>query len=371
MHGITRIDPTTGASRTLSRGGLDVVDHYDWADARTLRWRSRSPSDPPFRDTRLTYVLEYTYTNVLQPKGGGEYELDHDFAFAERPGTIRRFTLDLTLDPVWIPRGPVPTGVVAVDLAPGRGYVTRLGLGFRGEGSPAGVDVWGPRVAVAAWTALFVLPPLVLGNAWWRERRAGRLDPLPATSREWLEQNVLSVPAEVIGAAWDEQVGAPFRLLSRSQTKPGAERGAGGDEVARDAHQPVGQVGPAGEPPRHGVRQRRPGHHALQQAVEAELVAGGLVARAGRIRAGPGGRARSAAVGDLRRQLRAAQGQGHALAGEGIVEAGRVAHQRARPGPRRGAPPGPGGRWRAAARSGVRRAPAARRAAASGASVAR
>jgi hypothetical protein len=186
LHGITRIDPATGASRSLSRGGLDVVDQYDWADANTLRWRSRSPSDPPFRDTRLTYVLEYTYTNVLQPRGGDHYELDHDFVFAQRPGTIRRLTLDLTLDPAWIPRGPVPTGVVAVDLPPGRGYVARLGLDFRGEGSPAGVEVWGPRVAAAVWPALFVLPALVLANAWWRERRAGRLDPLPPASREWL-----------------------------------------------------------------------------------------------------------------------------------------------------------------------------------------
>ena len=229
LHGITRIDPATGAAMPLTRGALDVVDQYDFTDANALRWRSRSPSDPPYRDTRLTYVLDYTYANVLQPRGGNRYELDHDFAFAQRPGTIRRFTLDLTLDPVWIPRGPLPTGIVAVDLAPGRGYVARLDLDFRGEGVPAGVDVWGPRVAMAASTAFSVLPLLVLANGWWRERRAGRLHALPAASRGWLEENILSVPAEVIGAAWDEKVGAPevAAVIARLQAEGGLETRVG------------------------------------------------------------------------------------------------------------------------------------------------
>jgi len=109
LHGVARVDPSTGEAVPLRRGGLHAVDHFDWTDATTLRWRSRLPTDPPFRDARLTYVLDYTCVNVLQPRGGDRYELDHDFLFADRPGVIRRFTLTLTLHPDWKPLGPVAT----------------------------------------------------------------------------------------------------------------------------------------------------------------------------------------------------------------------------------------------------------------------
>ena len=229
LHRLARREAETGTTWPLVRGDLSVVDRYDWADARTLRWRSRAPSDPPFRNTRLTYVLEYTYTNVLQPRGGNEYELAHDFAFADRSGVIRRFTLDLDLDLAWASRGPRPTGVVLENLLPGRDYVARLALEYRGGGRPAGVDHWGPRVAQGAVAALLLAPLVVLGNAWRRERHAGRLDPLPAASREWLEHNVLSAPAEVIGAAWDEQVGAPevAAVIARMQGEGKLESSVG------------------------------------------------------------------------------------------------------------------------------------------------
>jgi uncharacterized membrane protein YgcG len=209
LHRLARREVETGTTWPLVRGDLSTVDRYDWADARTLRWRSRLPSDPVFQNTRLTYVLEYTYTNILQPRSGDEYALEHDFAFADRVGNIRRFTLDLDLDPAWASRGPVPKGVVVDNLVPGRSYVSRLALEYRGTGRPAGVDLWAPRVAAGTWAALVVFPLLFLTAAWWRERRVGRLDPLPVATRELLEQDVLSVRAEVIGAAWDEQVGAP------------------------------------------------------------------------------------------------------------------------------------------------------------------
>jgi Predicted membrane protein (DUF2207) len=209
LHRLARREVETGTTWPLVRGDLSIVDRYDWVDAGTLRWRSRLPSDPVFRNTRFTYILEYTYTNILHPRSGDEYALEHDFAFADRLGVIRRFTLDLELDPAWVPRGPVPNGVVVDDLVPGQGYVARLALEYRGAGPPAGVDFWGPRVAGWTRAALVGLPLLVLAAAWWRERRVGRFDPLPVVTRKLLEQDVLSVPAEVIGAAWDEQVDAP------------------------------------------------------------------------------------------------------------------------------------------------------------------
>jgi hypothetical protein len=83
--------------RTLSR-----VDDYAWTDARTLRWRSRLLTDPPFNRTAMTYVLRYQLSRVLV-RHGDDYRLDHDFAFPDRAGTIDRFNLRLTLDSAWQP----------------------------------------------------------------------------------------------------------------------------------------------------------------------------------------------------------------------------------------------------------------------------
>jgi uncharacterized membrane protein YgcG len=211
LHRLTRQDAATGATVVVVPGDLGTVDRYDWIDRNTLRWRSRLPSDPPFRGTKLVYVLTYTYANILRPSGGRTYVLDHDFAFGDRPGAIRRFSLDLALDPIWSARGPVPTGVVEENLSPGSSVVWKLALVYGGSGRPAGVEVWGRRVATASWAALLGLPPLVLAALWRREKRLGRLDPVTRemASRQWFEQNVLPHPPEVIGAAWDESVGAP------------------------------------------------------------------------------------------------------------------------------------------------------------------
>ena len=209
LHRLARVDES-GTSWPLARGGLGTVDNYDWVSATTLRWRSRLPSDPAFRDARLTYVLEYTYSNILQPTTGGGFVLDHEFAFADRTGVIRRFSLDLELDPAWKSRAPVPTDVVLSNLVPGRTYAVKLDLAYTGAGRPAGVDldVWRPWMEWGAFWGLAVVPLLALGYALWREWKAGRFEPLPVVSRDWIETNVLPHRPEVIGAAWDEVVGA-------------------------------------------------------------------------------------------------------------------------------------------------------------------
>jgi hypothetical protein len=79
LERVSRLDPG-GAARPLAEGSLDAVDRFAWADARTLRWRSRAPGDPPFRATEIGYLLEYTVANVLVDEGEGRYRLAHDFA---------------------------------------------------------------------------------------------------------------------------------------------------------------------------------------------------------------------------------------------------------------------------------------------------
>src|SRR5262245_24051283 len=61
-----RMDAQTGALlRLRETSPPNNVDQFTWTNSRTLRWRSRLPSDPPFANTRLVYVLHYTLSGIL------------------------------------------------------------------------------------------------------------------------------------------------------------------------------------------------------------------------------------------------------------------------------------------------------------------
>lgn len=214
LLGVRRIDSATGAAIPLSRGDLDLVDHYDFTDATTLRWRSRRPSDPPFRSTTLVYEIDYVLSNVLT-RTGPIYLLDHDFAFPDRDGVIETFSLNLKVDPAWSAAGDTtfPVSLTRTNLKPGQSVVLTL---------PLHREVAAPPAAVHAPTsAVWLLLPIVtlLGFAGWRVRRYvrheqanGRFEPLkPAQEIDpaWLAEYVLSSPPELVGARWDHKTGAP------------------------------------------------------------------------------------------------------------------------------------------------------------------
>jgi hypothetical protein len=105
--GLERVDAATGARHALQKTLVpDDVDEFSWADARTLRWRSRLPSDQPFANTPLTYVLHYKLSGILL-KDEERYQLDHDFAFPDR-----------VVDRALLSRSCSRSGVAAVDRAP-------------------------------------------------------------------------------------------------------------------------------------------------------------------------------------------------------------------------------------------------------------
>jgi hypothetical protein len=55
-----RLDAASGQRVALNEDrNLDDVDEYAFTDSRTLRWRSRLPSDRPFSNTRITYAVHY------------------------------------------------------------------------------------------------------------------------------------------------------------------------------------------------------------------------------------------------------------------------------------------------------------------------
>lgn len=213
VHGIRRIDPSTGTVIDLPKGNLDRKDHYELIDSRTLRWRSRLPSEPPFRHQEIRYAIRYTLSNILIPHDSGLFTLDHDFAFTDRDGVIERFALELELDPAWQPVRSAPLTVAAGPLPPGRGYSMTLFLRHTGSGWPAGVYRGTARPVRVFWIAIIGLGCLSAGALYvGREKKSGRFAPLTPTEQideAWLQEHLFRLLPEVAGAAWDEVTAAP------------------------------------------------------------------------------------------------------------------------------------------------------------------
>jgi len=207
--GLQRIDAKTGSLQALQETAVpNNVDEFTWTDRRTLRWRSRLPSDQPFANTQLTYVLHYKLSGILL-KEDEQYRIDHDFAFPDRPGPIERFTLNLDLDSVWQPLASYQNRYSAGPLEPGESFVVNIPLRFSGSVAPTGLETRRPAeivVAVMALVGIFALLVLVFLM---RERSLGRLAPVDpiGVDSAWIENNILTYPAEVVGAAWDGRIG--------------------------------------------------------------------------------------------------------------------------------------------------------------------
>lgn len=213
LRGVSRIDPDTGAAKPLGEGDLSRVNQYDWEDSSTLRWRSRQPSDPPFENTAITYVLDYTISGILVEQGD-LYRFRHDFAFPDRAGVIEKFVLDLEIDPAWRPEEAVPAHLEKRDLAPGESVIVGADLGLAPGAKPAvGVH----RAAPASLRyLLFAVALGVMTTLYFslrkREAAYGRYDPLPPVpewDEAWLREHLFSLKPEQIGALWDRRVGPP------------------------------------------------------------------------------------------------------------------------------------------------------------------
>jgi len=240
---MVRIDDD-GEEHAMARGDLDVVDHWQWVSSGTLRWRARSPEDPPFAHTTRIYRIEGRYVGILLGSGPS-YVLDHDFAFTNRDGVIDRLVVHLALDPAWRVADGTPLDFEAGPLPPGSGYVVRLDLDYVGNGEPGQATVhrlgWSWTLGGLALLWLFALWRWRVWSA--RDRAVGRFEPLPppaAIDRAWLEEKIFSVPPEVVGAAWDRRVGPAevaamlARLVQQGKIESSIERRKhwfGGEDV--------------------------------------------------------------------------------------------------------------------------------------------
>jgi len=185
---------------------LDDVDDYAFTDDATLRWRSRLPGDAPFEGTSRTYVIRYQLSNILL-QNGDDYTLDHDFLFPDRQGVITRASVALTLDPAWQPQAAVQRRYTADQVPPGQGLVVRIPLRYTGAGVPVANATNLPDGIVRALWALLLIPIVVVGWVFARERWYGRFAPLHAQVDEaWIREHILTHPAEVVAAAWDNEI---------------------------------------------------------------------------------------------------------------------------------------------------------------------
>lgn len=205
--GMNRAGPDGWVPMTQD-SSLDDVDDYGWSGDDTIRWRSRLPSDPPFASTTIRYQLLYELSGILL-KDDEQYRLDHDFAFPDREGVITQFELRLTFDPAWTPQSDVRPVYAAGPLADGTSFVLDIPLGFSGDTLPSARDVRRPR-EIALGVPL-ILGVLLLSTAWFfaREYWYGRFAPLATgIDAAWLDEHIFRHPAEVVAAAWDENVGS-------------------------------------------------------------------------------------------------------------------------------------------------------------------
>lgn len=218
-------------ARPLAAGSPSslALDEYALFDGRTLRWRSRRPSDPPFRNQRIDYEIAYALTGVVYREGDA-FILDHNFLFPEREGTIGSFSLDLEIDPAWAAEEPLSMPVSSGPLQPGESYVVTLRMSRVGDGSMPFVhdhlpreelgEEWPPVASAVLRTPPATLPwrlgslGAILAITWlaWgrftmRERELGRYEALPEISRSWLDLNLFKHRPEVVGAAWDGGIG--------------------------------------------------------------------------------------------------------------------------------------------------------------------
>jgi hypothetical protein len=207
FEGMSRWTGSTWQPMSESRG-LAHVDDFAFTDARTLRWRSRLPSDPPFNGSTLRYQLRYTLSRILKTDGS-TYTLDHDFAFPKREGVINHYELRLALDPTWQPENPLPNAYAEDALAPGSGFPLTIQLRYLGAGTPEADD--GSRPPAVRNAALTIAGLTFISIVWLflSERAKGRFAPVDSAGIDdaWLREHILKYPAELVSAAWDDEIG--------------------------------------------------------------------------------------------------------------------------------------------------------------------
>jgi hypothetical protein len=225
VDGVTKYDD--GALTQLTRGNLNVIDHYDLLPGNELRWRIRADGASPLRHRELEYRISYTLSNVLEQDPDGTWALTHDFSFANRPVSIDFFEVKVVFDPIWRATKPFlieqrrnlrPGQTVIVEetlrrAKPVAAVATATAASPAAGATTPSIPIEPHITTAAAWTIfrLFAVAVVFLTTVFfYRERRDGRFVRFaPETiDREWLKANLLALRPELAGAIWDRSIGA-------------------------------------------------------------------------------------------------------------------------------------------------------------------
>jgi uncharacterized membrane protein YgcG len=247
LEAFGEIDARTQAPVPWRDDDLSDVGEYE-LNGNVLRWRSRMPEDPAFASTSKTYEIDYVIEGVLVPDEG-RYHLEHNLAFPDRSGVIRRFNATLELDPVWAATD-LPTSWHAENLEPGESVFAVATLSYVGAGQPQALASItslpsataqpGLRVALLLIVLGFVIAHFMALIG--RERCNARfIAPLPheQIDERWLQEHVFNRPPEVIGAAWDldtsaSEVSALLARLAQQGALKSEVRSSGSGWFKRD-----------------------------------------------------------------------------------------------------------------------------------------
>lgn len=208
-----------GVRELLEEGSLDEVGRWQQS-GDVLRWRSRRPEDPPFAGTRLVYEIEYVLTGVVQ-ETSGRYSIDHELVPLDRAGSIDSFGLTFRIEAPWSTDVAMPVQRSATNLAPGDGHQLELSLERTDATSPAVVRRTMGAFPRLAGIVVMLIAVVLLFMAWLRyERVRGRFDRLPEVDADTVAAEISGWVPEVLGAAWDEGVGAAevAAVLARLQS---------------------------------------------------------------------------------------------------------------------------------------------------------
>jgi uncharacterized membrane protein YgcG len=220
-----------GEERFMLAGKLDVVDGYQWQPVeRLLRWRSRRPNDPVFDHTELGYRIDYVLSGAVRGDEGGNYALSHDFAF-ERDSEIDRLHVRLAIDPGWSTSVPTPIELSLEHVQPKESARLELSLRYSGAQLPTLAHRSQPRAPITLppppprppllsrlwgdgriWASVtfLALVAALLQALFARSRKLGHFEPLPRQEdidRRWINEHVLALKPEVVGAAYDRHTG--------------------------------------------------------------------------------------------------------------------------------------------------------------------
>ncbi|HKP61853.1 MAG TPA: DUF2207 domain-containing protein [Polyangiales bacterium] len=192
LERVARVDPTSGALRPLTAGGLQRVDQYDYSRSNmTLRWRSRLASDPVFDRTEIVYVIEYVLYGVLW--SSGDALLVHDFAFG-RTSTIDAVSVQLRVDPSWRPRTKLDGALTRSALPANEPLIVEASFDLPGRLKH--------RRSLLLVVLLLAPLALVLGLLAY-ERWRGRLAPIEELDAQGLEHELLQWKPELVAVLWN------------------------------------------------------------------------------------------------------------------------------------------------------------------------